>query len=181
MSMDLTHPLGGSEGNLDPMTGLVIYRILQQTCGDPRVLQDEISDYQRVVDQKWKGYTSSDTLNLGQALWAAHWYSDQDAWSKGLADAALRGMRVVFHETHYLDVPVAQRLAFREFSTCLGIGVYPTPDLEPVSAQIIADWKKAGRIPVPTRNAGLECLEPIDLVMFAAASCPGAFKRGYLS
>ncbi|KAG9841075.1 hypothetical protein KCU98_g6724, partial [Aureobasidium melanogenum] len=181
MSMDLSRPHSRGEGNLDPMNGLVTYRLLQQTCGNPRTLQHEIDDYQKVVDTKWKAYTSSDTLDLGMALWAAHWYSDQDEWSKGLADAALRDMRIVFHETHYLDVPIAQRLAFREFGTCLGIGVYPTHDLEPVAGQIIAAWEKAGRVPIPTRNSELESLEPIDLVMYAAASRPGAFQKDYLN
>lgn len=179
--MDLSRFQSRGEGNLDSINGLVTYRLLQQTCGNPRVLQDEIGDYQRVVDQKWKAYTSSDTLDLGMALWAAHWYSDQEEWSKGLADAALRDMRIVFHETHYLEVPIAQRLAFREFGTCLGISVYPTHDLQPVASQIIAAWKEASRVPIPTRIPELESLEPIDLVMYATATCPGAFQKGYLS
>lgn len=179
--MDLSRFQSRGEGNLDPINGLVTYRLLQQTCGDSRVLQDEIGDYQRAVDQKWKAYTSSDTLDLGMALWAAHWYSGQEEWSKGLADAALRDMRIVFHETHYLEVPIAQRLAFREFGTCLGIGVYPTHDLQLVASQIIAAWKEAGRVPTPTRIPELESLEPIDLVMYATATCPGAFQKDYLS
>ncbi|KAI4724507.1 hypothetical protein E4T49_07776 [Aureobasidium sp. EXF-10728] len=181
MPMDLSHPQGRGEGHLGPMFGLVTYRILQQACGDLRVLQDEISDFQKIIDQKWKAYTCSDTLDLGMTVWAAHWYSDQYDWAKGLADAALRDMRIVFHETHYLDVPITQRLAFREFGICLGIGIHPSPDLEPVRSQIMAAWKEAGRVPIPVRDAELECLEPMDLVMYAAALCPGAFKKDYLN
>jgi hypothetical protein len=181
MSIDLSHPLCRGEGNLDPINGLITYLILQQTCGDSSVLQDEINDYHKIVDQKWKSYTSSDTLDLGMALWAAHWYSDQLECAEGLADAAVRDMRRVFHETHYLmNVPIEQRLAFREFGTCLGIGVHPTQDLSPVVNQIIAAWEEAGRVPIPIKNPDFESLEPIDLVMYAAALCPGAFKKGYL-
>jgi len=178
--MDLSHPLCRGEGNLDPINGLVTYRILQETCSNPSILQDEIHDYQRIVDQKWKSYTSSDTLDLGMALWAAHWYSDQLECATGLANAAVRDMRRVFHETHYLDVPITQRLAFREFGTCLGIGVHPTDDLNSVAKQIIAAWEEAGRVPIPIYNPEWESLEPIDLVMYAAAVCPGAFKKNYL-
>jgi hypothetical protein len=181
MSIDLSHPLCRGEGNLDPINGLITYRLLQQTCGDSSVLQDEINDYQRIVDQKWKSYTSSDTLDLGMALWAAHWYSDQLECAMGLTDAAVRDMRRVFHETHYLiNVPIEQRLAFREFGTCLGISVHPTQDLSPVVNQIIVAWEGAGRGPIPIKNPEFESLEPIDLVMYAAALCPGAFKKGYL-
>lgn len=180
MSIDLSHPLCRGEGNLDPINGLITYRILQETCSDPSVLQDEVHDYQRIVDQKWKAYTSSDTLDLGMALWAAHWYSDQLECAEGLANAAVRDMRRVFHETHYLDVPITQRMAFREFGTCLGINVHPTHDLDPIAKQIVAAWEKAGRVPIPIKNPEWESLEPIDLVMYAAALCPGAFRKNYL-
>lgn len=178
--MDLSRPLCRGEGNLDPVNGLVTYRILQQTCGDSSVLQDEIHDYQRIVNQKWKAFTSSDTLDLGMILWAAHWYPDQLECAEGLADAAERDLRRVFHETHYLDVPVGQRMAFREFGTCLGIGVHPSPDLKPIAKQIITSWEEAGRVPIPISNPEWEGLEPIDLVMYAAALCPGAFQKSHL-
>jgi hypothetical protein len=181
MSIDLSHPLCRGEGNLDPINGLVTYRILQESCSDPNVLQDEINEYHKIVDQKWKGYTSSDTLDLGMALWAAHWYSDQLECAAGLTDSAVRDMRRVFHESHYLlEVPIGQRLAFREFGTCLGIGVHPTQDLNPVVDHILTAWEEAGRVPIPIKNPEMESLEPIDLVMYAAALCPGAFKKDYL-
>ena len=178
--MDLSRPLCRGEANLDPINGLITYRILQESCSDSIVLQDEINDYQRIVDHKWKGYTSSDTLDLGMALRAAHWHLDELECAKGLANAAVRDMRIVFHESHYLDVPIGQRLAFREFGTCLGIGVHPTSDLSLVAEQIITAWEEAGRVPIPVKNIELESLEPIDLVMYAAALCPGAFKKNYL-
>ncbi|THV68113.1 hypothetical protein D6D28_06966 [Aureobasidium pullulans] len=181
MSIDLSHPLCRSEGNLDPINGLVTYRILQETSGNPEVLKEEISEYQKIVDQKWKGYTSSDTLDLGMTLWTVHWFSDRNDWAKQLAAAAIRDMRILFHESHYLDLPTAQRLAFREFGTCLGIRVHPIAELEAVAKHIITDWEGASRVPIPKKNVEMESLEPMDLVMYAAALCPGAFKRNYLN
>ncbi|CAD0057644.1 unnamed protein product [Aureobasidium pullulans] len=178
---DAPRPQMVCEGNLDPINGLVTYRILQETSGNPEVLKEEISEYQKIVDQKWKGYTSSDTLDLGMTLWTVHWFSDRDDWAKQLAAAAIRDMRILFHESHYLDLPTAQRLAFREFGTCLGIRVHPIAELEPVAKHIITDWEGASRVPIPKKNVEMESLEPMDLVMYAAALCPGAFKRNYLN
>lgn len=180
MSIDLSRPLVRSEGNLDPINGYVVFRILQQTDGKPDILKDEVSHYKKMVDQKYKGYTSSDTLDLGMTLWIAHWFSDQDDWAAKLAAAAERDMNILFHETHYLETSIDRRLAFREFGTCLGIGVHPVPGLESVAKQIVHDWEEASRVPVPKKNTGMESLEPIDLVMYAAALCPGSFRKGYL-
>ncbi|KAI5240305.1 hypothetical protein E4T43_06219 [Aureobasidium subglaciale] len=181
MSMDLSHPLGRGEGNMDPINGLVVFKILQQTNGDMNLLQDEIMDYQRIVDQKGKAYTSSDTLDLGMVLWAAHWYANEHDWASKFANAVVRDMRILFQETHYLDMPIGQRLAFREFGTCLGINCHPTRELRPVRDDIIVAWETAGRVPVPIKNVDMESLEPIDLVMYAAALCSGAFERDYLN
>lgn len=54
----LDGPLVRSEGNLDPVDGLVV-------C---RVLGEEMADYERIVRAKWEGYGSDDALDLGMTL-----------------------------------------------------------------------------------------------------------------
>eukprot|EP00743_Colponemidia_sp_Colp-15_P014814 GILK01017641.1.p1 GENE.GILK01017641.1~~GILK01017641.1.p1 ORF type:complete len:291 (+),score=35.53 GILK01017641.1:113-874(+) len=83
ISTDLSHPHVASEGNLDPFDGLVTYSLLRDLSGDPSVLRDEIQDMQKIVNSKYKSYSSHDPLDLGEALWLAHWYSE-DEWAKVL-------------------------------------------------------------------------------------------------
>jgi hypothetical protein len=180
MSTDLSQRLSCSEGQQDPLAGYVVYSIIQHTSGNPDILKTEIDNYKLIIDKKWPGYTSSDTLDLGMTLWYAHWCAGRDELVNKLTTAAIRDMRILFHETRYLALPIDHRLAFREFATCLGINVWPVPDLRPVARQIIRAWEAAGRVPVPKQNTGMESLESIDLVMYAAALHSGALKRNYL-
>jgi hypothetical protein len=88
MSMDLSAPLVTSEGNLDPIDGFVVFRLLQATAieaGDGEVLTEEIADYRRVMDRKGEHFVSSDPLDLGMTLWTAHWFSDRETWASNLA------------------------------------------------------------------------------------------------
>ena len=164
--MDLSQPLVRSEGNLDPIDGYVIFRILQQTNGSSGVLKNEIADYKKIVDMKCQAYTSSDTLDLGMTLWTAHWFADEEEWAWTLRTAAERDMKILFHETGYLEMPIRRRLAFREFGTCLGIRVGSDTGLKPVATQITEAWEKAGRVPIPKSGSGSDSLEPIDLSQF---------------
>lgn len=88
MSMDLSTPLVASEGNLDPIDGFVIFRILQATAreaGDGEVLAEEIADYKRVMERKGEHFVSDDPLDLGMTLWTAHWFSETENWASNLA------------------------------------------------------------------------------------------------
>lgn len=83
-AMDLSRPLVHSEGNLDPIDGYVVFRLLQSSainCGDGKVLEEEIKDYQRVMARKGSQYVSSDPLDLGMALWVAHWLAGKETWA----------------------------------------------------------------------------------------------------
>ena len=56
MSMDLREPLVRSEGNLDPVGGLVVFRLLQDSDGaDGAALAEEIGDYEKIVSTKCGG------------------------------------------------------------------------------------------------------------------------------
>ena len=86
--MDLSKPLVSSEGNLDPIDGFVVFRILQATAmkaGDGEVLTEEIGDYKRVMERKGEHFVSKDPLDLGMTLWTAHWFSEQENWASNLA------------------------------------------------------------------------------------------------
>lgn len=88
--MDLSAPLVASEGNLDPIDGYVVFRLLQAAAmeldGEKEpVLSEEIADYQRVIERKGEHFVSSDPLDLGMTLWTAHWFSEEEDWAARLA------------------------------------------------------------------------------------------------
>ena len=89
MSIDLQRPLVASEGNLDPIDGYVILNLLQKAHGDP-VLQQEISEYKKILDTKWRNYSSDDPLDLGMTLWTAHWFDKDEEWATTLTERAFR-------------------------------------------------------------------------------------------
>lgn len=90
MSVDLSHPLVYSEGNLDPIDGFVIFSLLQQRSGDTEVLKREISEYKKILDEKWRHYQSDDPLDLGMTLWTAHWFAGKTdcPWADHLVQRA---------------------------------------------------------------------------------------------
>lgn len=88
MAMDLSKPLVSSEGNLDPIDGFVVFRILQAAAmeaGDGVVLAEEINDYKRVMERKGEHFVSSDPLDLGMTLWTVHWFSEKENWASNMA------------------------------------------------------------------------------------------------
>ena len=87
MSMDLSTPLVHSEGNLDPIDGYVIYKLLQKTEGT-NVLEKEICEYKKILDTKWRKYISEDPLDLGMTLWTAHWFDKEEEWATALTQRA---------------------------------------------------------------------------------------------
>lgn len=88
LNMDLSEPMVKSEGNLDPIDGFVVFRLLQDTAmeaGDGAFLAEEIDDYRRTMERKGEHFVSSDPLDLGMTLWTAHWFSAQERWAADLA------------------------------------------------------------------------------------------------
>lgn len=100
MSMDLSIALVSSEGNLDPIDGYVVYRLLQASAMQMNkhptgpegggqgqaVLDEEIADYKRVMERKGEHFVSADPLDLGMTLWTCHWFSDREKWAARLAE-----------------------------------------------------------------------------------------------
>jgi hypothetical protein len=54
ISIDMSHPWVRSEGNLDPYDGLITYKMLQDTCSDKHVLEPEIADMSKMVQNKYQ-------------------------------------------------------------------------------------------------------------------------------
>ncbi|KAF9250745.1 hypothetical protein DTO013E5_9112 [Penicillium roqueforti] len=190
MSMDLSEPMVKSEGNLDPIDGFVIFRLLQDTAieaGDGAVLTEEIDDYRRTMERKGEHFVSSDPLDLGMTLWTAHWFSERESWAADLAGKCFDQIYNLFEINQYLERNIRFRLAFREFGTCIGIQCQPrvnakkecSGDLKCYSDAIIAAWDPYMKLSI-TDDLTPEDLRPITRVMYAAALIPGAFRAGYL-
>lgn len=99
MAMDLSIPLVSSEGNLDPIDGYVIFRLLQAAAlqmNDGKVLDEEIGDYKRVMERKGEHFVSSDPLDLGMTLWTAHWFSETEEWAAKLTRRCFEQICIVF-------------------------------------------------------------------------------------
>ena len=179
MSMDLRSPLVGSEGNLDPIDGYVIFKLLQKTAGEP-VLAQEISEYKKILDTKWRHYVSEDPLDLGMTLWTAHWFNGVEEWATTLTNRAfdclcnsdplaLLSLDILFEEDRYFESRLRYRLAFREFGTCMGIGCYDRGEEWSQRAErIMSAWQKRNLM-----TSTSEQLQAITMVMFASALIPG--------
>lgn len=118
-SIDLQQVMVSSEGNLDPMDGLVVYKLLQSTSADKAVLQREISEMQQLVDRKLPAFVTHDALDSGEALWLSQWFPSQ-TWSQELEDTALTSIDRLFRSGRFRE-PASYRLMFREMGTILGL------------------------------------------------------------
>ena len=87
MCVDLNHPLVKSEGSLDPINGYVVFRLLQATAEtkthEKAVLDEEISDYERIMERKGRQHVSGDPLDLGMSLFIVQWVPEDD-WAEDL-------------------------------------------------------------------------------------------------
>ncbi|KAI0718787.1 hypothetical protein C8T65DRAFT_570247 [Cerioporus squamosus] len=182
MSIDLRRPLVLSEGNLDPIDGYVVFSLLQESSDDKTVLAQEIDDYRRILETKWRRYTSEDPLDLGMTLWTAHWFAGKEEWATELMRRAAECLRALHDEEKYFEAPTRFRLAFREYGTCLGVHCLLSQVSADVSSgkegtywksflnEVHGTWQPSveGDPPLVPRK-----LQPITLVMYAAALYPG--------
>ncbi|CRG85813.1 hypothetical protein PISL3812_02824 [Talaromyces islandicus] len=193
MSMDLSVSLVPSEGNLDPIDGYVVYRLLQaaaMAATQQQVLDEEIGDYKRVMERKGEHFVSTDPLDLGMTLWTSHWFSDRESWASKLAEKCFQQIYELFEIDRYLSRNIKYRLAFREFGTSLGIKCHSekstdkerSVDLQSYSDAILAAWEPYMEMSLSPKESSLtpEDLRPITRVMYSSALIPGAFRSGYL-
>ncbi|KAH9887135.1 hypothetical protein F4778DRAFT_786434 [Xylariomycetidae sp. FL2044] len=196
ISTDMREVLVPVKGNLDDVTGYVVYRLLQETqarlaqdskknarkaaprdSSSSKSLEAEIEQYRRIMEPVPKSL-SGDPLDLGMSLWVCH-LDREAAWSRELAEAGLAVARDKFlpsSSTAITRQDRYRRLAFREFGACLGIKCYDGDKFRPLlpATEAVLDvWKDK------LLEGGDEDLRPINLVMYAAALIPGAFRKDY--
>lgn len=185
MSMDLSHPLVLSQGNLDPIDGYVTYKQLQKTAAqygdESNILEQEIAALKKMVDAKYESDSSTDTLDLGMTLWTAHWLKDEEEWAAVLTRRAVHCLiRIV--EAGYFQRSIARRLAFREFGTALGVqcvDVSDQPSLVGLAESICSTWEASGMLDSESSHgysASMKELMPITQVMYASALIPGVMR-----
>ncbi|GKZ32125.1 hypothetical protein AbraIFM66950_001284 [Aspergillus brasiliensis] len=189
MDTELERVLVGSEGNLDPVDGFVVFRLVRAYeiahGGGNGVLEDEIEDYRRVMQRKGRQRVSDDLLDLGMGLWTAHLVEgDEEEWAGELLERAVERVYDLFENKRYLERDPRYRLAFREFGAAMGIRCVAEQqaekdtavDLKVYADRIVDFWAPymAGE-----EEDDLEDLRPITQVMYAAALFPGAFCRGF--
>ncbi|KAI1378171.1 hypothetical protein F4677DRAFT_443386 [Hypoxylon crocopeplum] len=191
ISTDMRRVLVNSKGNLDDVDGLVVYQLLQNTAElfkksatntseASASLDTEIEHYRRIMATHSKSL-SGDPLDLGMSLWISHF--DRDAsWSRELAKDGLTITRDRFLPAAQSPITASRRspyrLAFREFGACLGIKCYVEDPAQPLyaGAEVVLDAWEGKALDVADED-----LRPINLVMYAAALIPRAFRRGYVS
>jgi len=81
-----------------------------------------------MVDDKWRHFDSSDPLDLGEALWLAHWALHTSPESREWAEHVSRwslGRLEWLGADGYFNQASGYRLAFRELGTSLGVQVNP--------------------------------------------------------
>ncbi|OJJ04053.1 hypothetical protein ASPVEDRAFT_54294 [Aspergillus versicolor CBS 583.65] len=184
MDMELNRVLVGSEGNLDPIDGFVVFRLLQaahaaQSGGDGEVLKEEIEDYARVMRRKGEHFVSADPLDLGMTMWTAHWVVHEE-WAAKLAERCFEQIYDLFEIDRYLERSRKYRLAFREFGTALGVRCMAEQDVEKersVDLRVYADrivesWGPHMEASMAGHATPAD-LKPITRVMYAAALIPG--------
>jgi hypothetical protein len=169
MSIDLSKPHVRSEGNLDPYDGYITYRILREVSPDKSVLEDEINDMKKIINAKFKGYSSDDPLDLGEALWITHWYPDEE-WSQLISQRSITSLDYLYRRG-YFDMPVKYRLAFREFGTTIGVQVNGVAG---------AEWRKrADQLNSFWEQQLYSRDHDITPIMFCTSLLPGVWDKNY--
>jgi hypothetical protein len=167
ISIDMSTPWVKSEGNLDPYDGFVTCRIIRDTSGDSSVLKEEIETLGKMVDSKYASYESNDPLDLGEALWIGHWYTDE-LWAKTVSTRSVKGLDSLYRRG-YFDRLLNFRLGFREFGTTLGVQVNPVAGPEWV--------KRAKELELVWSNHLFTRDKDITPVMYCASLIPGVWSK----
>jgi len=182
VSVDMKRPAVPSEGNLDPFDGLVTCSILRgahssverdsSTPEDSSILSQEEADFREMVDAKWPRYHSMDPLDLGEALWLAHWaLPENETWADAVSGRSLGHLEELWQDG-YFDEPSGFRLAFREFGTTLGVQVNPMADASKWVSRVDALHEFWG-------SRATDRDSDITPVMMSASLVPGVWNIKY--
>jgi hypothetical protein len=134
-------------------------------------LEAEILDMRKMVQVKIMGYHSTDPLDLGESLWVAHFFPEEE-WSRVMTGRALQSLELLWKEGEFHMQP-SQRLAFRELGTTIGVQVVPNARTlwMPRVAELHQFWE-------PTIFRRDSDITP---VMFASSLIPGVLCKTYVS
>lgn len=186
MSTDLPGgPLVQTEGNLDPYDGCTVFTLLQHTDGaQSSVLQSEISAYESIISDKLDTdgpFKGTDTLDIGMALWVAHFLKDSHEWARKLSQGAFTSLNTLQRSRYFAlstfedDIEAGKRLPFRDLGTAMGIKCYDysksSAVWEGISDNITLVYSDPDTGVMAKGNE--DGLKSINLVMYAAASEPG--------
>ncbi|KAF5023620.1 hypothetical protein F66182_4322 [Fusarium sp. NRRL 66182] len=180
ISMDMQRVLVPSEGHLDAATGFVVYRMLQETAAKQgrkeQLLKQEIADYEKVMNRGSSLYPSGDPLDLGMGLWICHFYQHEE-WAQAFIRESMDIADDIFEgKSSDMSGKPQRRLAFREFGACLGVlCVEPDEAVRELVAKLIDFWEEH------IHQHDGDGLKPISQAMYAAATIPGAFRKGFIA
>ena len=149
MSIDLSRPLVPTEGEHDPLDGLVTVRTLRATSPeDGDVLEAE----ERELAEMCRGrhWVTDDGLGLGGLLalaWWTAWLGDRGGGDPELLEILLRDAAAglsEFERAAELDAPAGWRLAFRELGLATGLSA---------AERLVAAAGEGGEVSVPAGPA----------------------------
>ena len=120
MLEDLSGPYPGyGFGAIDPLHGLVVYRLL-----DERALAPQIAELQGLVDRSWPSLHVTQDLGLGMLLWLSH-FRPTEPWATGLRARALATLDSMWIEPpgYFCREPGARsvRFAFTNYGVAIGL------------------------------------------------------------
>jgi len=170
MNIDLTAPAKLSEGQLDPYSGYMTYKILREVANNYDVLEQELSDMIKMVEHRFRHYKGSqDPLTLGSALWMSSWFPDE-YWALQLTEFSMESLSEMW-KSGYFKEPSKYRLAFREFGTSLGLQTHPAvgKEWQSVVKDIHNYWDKN----LYHRD------HDITPIMYCSSLLPGVFDKRY--
>jgi hypothetical protein len=178
VSEDLKEVLVSSAGRLDPLTGWVVYGILNMNGA----LDKEIRDYREIYMAKMNSIDeavgSQDFLDLGMTLWISSWMTREEG-GDDIRETALQALKGI-EEDGGLGLGAGHRIAFREFGAVMGLkccwesqGAYWQMWIR----QVMEAWEEEELVPTPKGNVPelpkLGKVSPITGVMYCAAINPG--------
>jgi hypothetical protein len=120
MREDLSGPYPGfGLGAIDPLHGLVVYRLLGE-----RELAPQIADLEAIVPRLWPRLHVTQDLGLGMLLWLAHFFPEED-WARGLRPRALATLDRMWIDPpgYFCREPGAPtvRFAFTNYGVAIGL------------------------------------------------------------
>ncbi|KAK0622878.1 PrpF protein-domain-containing protein [Immersiella caudata] len=177
VSVDRKQALVPEEGHYDAATGYVVLRLVQEAAeqidGAWGILSREIASYHLIMNRAGRVTVSCGPLGYGMGLWMLQFFRDEE-WARELVNECL--VLVYGALDAFPGVDLTHRVAFREFSTCLGSQCYHVGmDITTQLQAIMRFWAPAHL------DAGVpDGSKPMTLVMHAAVLLPGAFRDGYI-